>query len=140
MFVRQQGMDLHLLSSIFPAWIEPGSVTSVNHVPTDFGTVDLSLRVLTPSRAELTLHDDFVDPPAHIILHLPWFMETSKVVANGVSLPFKGGSVQLPVHARTVQIDWKRRPSAPDLSYAAAVAEYKQEYAAHYKEFLRSGQ
>lgn len=139
MFVRQQGMDLHLLSAISPAWIKPGSDMSVNRVPTDFGTVDLSLRVLTPSRAELTLHDDFVDPPAHIIFHLPWFLETSKVVADGVSLPVKLGSVQLPVHTRSVQIEWKRRPSAPDLSYEAAVAQYKKEYAAHYKEFLRTG-
>ncbi len=139
MFVRQQGNDLHLLSAISPAWIKPGSEMLVRNAPTDFGRVDLSLRLLTSSRAELTLHDQFADPPAHIVLHLPWFMETSKVVADGVSISVSGNSVLLPVHARSVQIEWHKRAAAPSLSYQAAVGQYKKEYAAHYQQFLRTG-
>lgn len=139
MFIREQGDDLHLLSAISPAWVRPGSEMAVDDAPTNFGTVDLSLRILSPSRAVLTLHDAFVDPPAHIVLHLPWFMETSRVVADGVSLPVTGSSVLLPVHVRTVEIEWREREHVPDLSYQAAVAQYKQEYAARYEQFLKTG-
>jgi hypothetical protein len=66
-------------------------------------------------------------------------METSKVVADGVSLPVSGNSVFLPPNVRTVRIEWRKRASAPGLSYQAAVAQYKQAYAAHYKQFLRTG-
>ncbi|HEX4154954.1 MAG TPA: hypothetical protein VHY48_05025 [Acidobacteriaceae bacterium] len=139
MFIREQGDDLHLLSAISPAWIQPGREMLVDHAPTTFGMVGLSMRILTSSRAELTLHDHFVHPPAHIILHLPWFMETSKVVADGVSLPVRSDSVYLPRNVRTVQIEWRKQASAPSLNYQAAVAQYKAEYAAHYKQFLRTG-
>lgn len=139
MFIREQGEDLHLLSAVSPAWIEPGREMVVDHTPTNFGIVDLSMRILTPSRAELTIHDHFVDSPAHIVLHLPWFMETSKVVADRVSIPVRGSALLLPIHVRTVQIEWRKRASAPSLSYQAAVAQYKQEYAVHYKQFLRTG-
>ncbi|MGH9587772.1 MAG: hypothetical protein ACRD3F_12525, partial [Acidobacteriaceae bacterium] len=139
MFIREQGNDLHLLSAISPEWIQPGREMLVDHAPTNFGMVEISLRVQTPSQAELTLHDHFVDPPAHIVLHLPWFMETSKVVADGVSIPISGNSVLLPPKVRTVRIEWRKRSSAPGLSYQEAVAQYKKEYAAHYKQFLRTG-
>ena len=139
MFVREQGTDLHLLSAISPAWIKPGSVMQADRVPTNFGTVQLRLRIVSPTEAQLSLNDSFVDPPAHIILHLPWFMETQKIVADGVSIPLTGSSVSLPANVQTVRITWRKRNSAPDLSYQAAVARYKQEYAARYQQFLRNG-
>jgi hypothetical protein len=139
MFIREQGDDLHLLSAISPAWIQPGREMLVDHAPTTFGMVDLFMRIRTPSRTEITLHDHFTNPPTHIVLHLPWFMETSKVVADGISLAVNGNSVFLPPDVRTVQIEWRKRASAPGLSYQAAVAQYKKEYAAHYRRFLRTG-
>ncbi len=139
MFIREQCNDLHLLSAISPAWVQPGDEMVVNHAPTNFGTVDLSLRILFPSRAMLTLHDAIVDDPAHIVLHPPWFMETSKVVVDGVSLPVTGSSVVLPVQARTVQIEWRKREHLPELSYKDAVTQHKQECMAHYEQFLKAG-
>jgi hypothetical protein len=139
MFIREQGDDLHLLSAISPAWVQPGSEVLVDRASTNFGSVDLSLRILSPSRAELALQDAFVDPPAHIVLHLPWFMETSRVVADGVSLPVTGSSLLLPVHVHKLEIEWRKQAPAPSLSYQLAAAHYKQEYAAHYVQFLRAG-
>lgn len=139
MFVREQGNDLHLLSAISPDWIQPGSEIVVDRAPTNFGTVDLSLHILSPSRAVLTLHNDFTEPPAHIVLHLPWFMQTTKVVADGTPIPLTGSTVLLPVRVRSVQIEWQRRASAPNLSYQAAVAQYMKDYAAHYQKFLKTG-
>lgn len=139
MFVREEGTDLHLLSAISPAWIQPGSTMQVDRVPTNFGTVGLRLSIQSPTEAQLSLHDSWVDPPAHIIVHLPWFMETQKIVADGVSHPVTGNSVSLPAHVQTVQITWRKRDFAPRLSYQAAVARYKQEYAAHYEQFLKTG-
>jgi hypothetical protein len=139
MFVREQGQDLHLLSAISPEWMQPGSAMTADRVPTNFGEVNLSLKIVSATRAQLTLHDSFVDAPAHLILHLPWFMETQTVVADGHSLSIEGGSVDLPVATRQVEIEWRKRSNVPDLSYAAAVAQFEKEYAAHYEQFLRTG-
>lgn len=138
MFVREQGNDLHLLSAISPAWIFPGSKIQADRVPTSFGTVDLSLNVLSSTSAVLNLHDAFRDSPSHVVLHLPWFLETSKIVADGISLPVKGDSVVLPAHTRTVQLEWHRQAAEPDLSYQAVVEQYMRDYAAHYEQFLKT--
>jgi hypothetical protein len=138
MFVREQGNDLHLLSAISPAWIYPGSKIEVDRVPTSFGTVDLSLNVLSSTSAVLNLHDAFSDSPSHVVLHLPWFLETSKIVADGVSLQVKGDSVVLPAHTRTVQLEWHKQAAEPDLSYQAVVAQYVREYAVRYEQFLKT--
>lgn len=139
MFVREQGDDLHLLSAISPDWVTPGKEMRVSNAPTNFGTVNLTLHIVSPTSATLTLHDAFVKAPADLVLHLPWFMKTNGVVVDGVSIPVRSGSVRLPVNARTVKIDWQKRASAPDLSYRTAVSQYKKEYAAHYEQYLRSG-
>lgn len=138
MFVREQGDELHLLSAISPAWIHSGSEIHADRVPTSFGTVDLSLNVLSPTSAVLNLHDAFADAPSRVVLHLPWFLETSKIIADGVSLPATGSSVVLPAHVRTVQIEWRKHAAEPDLSYQAVVAQYVRDYAAHYEKFLKT--
>lgn len=138
MFVREEDDQLHLLSAISPAWIHVGNEIHVDRVPTNFGTVDLSLRMVSPSHAVLNLHDAFVNPPSQVVLHLPWFMKASKVVADGASIPVVKGSVLLPAHARTIELEWQDQISEPSLSYEATVAQYKHEYATRYEQFLKT--
>jgi hypothetical protein len=140
MMVREQGSNLHLFSAISPDWIRPGSEIDVDRAPTNFGTVDMSLKSISATRAELTFHASFVDPPTNIILHLPWFMETRQVLADGKSLPIVNGGVVLPLTVRTVHMDWSKKADSESLSYDRAVSQYKTEYATRYQQFLRTGE
>lgn len=140
MLIREQGTDLHLFSAISPAWIKQGSEIKVDRAPTNFGSVDMCLQSISPSQAEFTFHPSFVDPPKRVILHLPWFMETKQVTADGKSLPIANDEVVLPLSVRNVRIDWNKRVDSEPLSYDSAVAGYKTAYAVRYREFLRTGQ
>ena len=140
MMVREQGSDLHLFSALSPEWVRPGSQIQIDRAPTNFGTVDCTLKFVSPSRADLTLHASFVDAPQHIVLHLPWFMETQAVIVDGKHLPIQSNMVQLPANVSQVQIDWRKKAGTEALSYDRAVEQYKAEYAARYQKFLRTGQ
>lgn len=140
MLVREQGRDLHLLSAISPAWIRQGSGIQVDRAPTNFGEVAFSLKSTSASHAELNFHASFVDPPQRIILHLPWFMETTNVSADGKSLPITKDEVVLPLKVSNVSIEWKRRADSEPLSYDRAVSQYKSNYAARYQKFLQKGE
>ena len=140
MLVREQGPDLHLFSAISPAWIKQGGEINVDRAPTNFGVVGLSLKSISASHAELTFHASFIDPPKRIILHLPWFMDTREVLADGKSLPITKDEVELPLAVSNVSIVWKKRVHSEPLSYDRAVEQYKIDYAARYQQFLQTGQ
>jgi hypothetical protein len=140
MLVREQGRDLHLLSAISPEWIGRGSEIQVDRAPTNFGVVGFSLKSISANHAELTFHASFVDPPERIILHLPWFMETRDVLADGKSLPITGDEVILPLTVSNVNIVWRKGVNSEPLSYDRAVAQYKTDYANRYQQFLQTGQ
>ena len=140
MLVREQGRDLHLLSAISPAWIGQGNDIQVDRAPTNFGVVTFSLKSISASHAELNFHASFVDPPQRIILHLPWFMETTRLLADGKSIPITRDEVVLPLKFSSVSIDWRRRADSKPLSYDHAVAQYRTDYATRYQRFLQKGQ
>lgn len=133
MLVREQGNDLHLLSVVSPEWIQPGKRIVLQHAPTNFGSIGLTLRCQSASQAEIALQSSFVNPPKQIVLHLPWFMKTTRVVADGASLPIQANRVLVPASAHTINITWTRQPDAPNLSYDNAVKDYKTEYARRYQ-------
>ncbi|MGC9198503.1 MAG: hypothetical protein ACP5E5_06120 [Acidobacteriaceae bacterium] len=139
MMVREQGHDLHLFSAISPAWIGTGDSIEVNQAPTNFGVVTFSLKSTSSSHADLHLDSSFVDPPQRIILHLPWFMKTTKVTADGKTIGISGDKVVLPVRVRDVSIDWTKRADSKPLSYDLAVSQYKAEYAARYQRLMQTG-
>lgn len=140
MLVREQGPDLHLLSAISPAWIKQGGEIKVDRAPTKFGVVGFSVKSTSASHAELTFHASFIDPPKRIILHLPWFMDTKEVLADGKSLPITKDEVELPLAVSNVSIVWKKRVHSEPLSYDRAVEQYKIDYAARYQQFQQTGQ
>lgn len=135
MMLREQGSDLHLLSAISPAWVKPGAEIKVERAPTNFGQENFTL-AFAANGATLSLSPHFSEPPARTILHLPWFMETTRIMIDGRAAPVQDGEVVLPASAREVQISWTRRAGAPDLSYEAAVAAYKEEYRRRYEKWV----
>jgi hypothetical protein len=136
MFVREDGSDLHLLSVLSPDWIGAGKLVSAARVPTDFGTVSVTLDQPSDSAATLRIASHWVDAPQHIILHLPWFMNITSVSADGKGVTVSGGAVSLPSDTHTVQIIWSRRADAPNLSYEQSVEAYKAEYLRRYNEYM----
>ena len=140
MLLREQGQDLHLLSAISPAWVEPGDSVEVTKAPTDFGFVNMSLKSISTTKAELSLNTSFVHAPKRIILHLPWFLHTSSVTANGKNVAIANGEVILPVDVTSVIIQWHKKASSQPMSYDQAVAQYEHEYAARYQSFLKTGE
>lgn len=136
MLVREDGDDLHLLSVLSPDWIGIGKPIAATRVPTEFGTVSLSIDQPSDSSATLHIDSKWVDAPKHIILHLPWFMQTSTVSADGRNVPVSANAVTLPPGTHLVQITWSRRAGTPDLSYQNAVDAYKAEYLRRYNEYM----
>jgi len=136
---REQGDDLHLLSVISPEWVKPGEMISVKRAPTNFGQVNFILRFAEGS-AVLDLENQYVSKPKQMILHLPWFMQTTNVVADSKPVTITGNSVALPVDTRQIRITWTKRPDAPELNYSDAVNGYKAEYRRRYDEWQHTGQ
>lgn len=135
MLVRAQGDTLHLLSVVSPAWIVAGDSIVVRRAPTEFGTIDFRLDLTTNTAATLTLAPDFTIAPRVVVLHLPWFMEVQRAVADGRVVPVQRGALQLPAGTRTVALQWSRRPDTPAMSYAATVDSYRQEYRRRWEEW-----
>jgi hypothetical protein len=139
MLVREEDdRHLHLFSVISPEWTKPGDVISVKRAPTDFGEVNLQAR-FTDAGAELHLDDKFTQRPEEVILHLPWFVDIRAITADGKRLSVANGSVNLPVNAREVRLEWHRKSDTPELSYDKAVRDYKAEYRSRYERWLRTG-
>jgi hypothetical protein len=154
MMVREQGNDLHLLSVVSPEWVKPGGVISVKRAPTDFGQVNFELKA-DDKGATLSLENHFsgVAPdssapasqprapqPSTLILHLPWFLKTTSVVADGRALKILTNTVVLPAIAKNIRISWTKHTNAPQLSYQHSVNQYKAEYRRRYAEWQRTGQ
>ena len=139
MMVREQGDALHLLSVISPAWVAPGKQISVRRAPTDFGEVNFVLQFVSATHATLTLENHFSKNPAKFVLHFPWFMGVTRVVADGTPIVFTGGQAEVPVMTHQVKIIWNKKPNIPPFSFGHSVAAYKTEYRRRYDLFLRNG-
>ncbi len=137
LLVREQGDDLHLLSAISPAWVQDGREISVRRAPTNFGEVNYRVQ-FAPGRATLTLDNRFRQAPRRLVLHLPWFMQTSAVTADGAPAKIEGATVTLPVNAKSVEITWTRAPDMPPLSFENAVRNYLTEYRRRYEQWKAS--
>lgn len=140
MMVREDGDTLHLLSAVSPEWIGRGKTIRVERAPTYFGPINFVLEMPEGNFAVLHLKTSFQTPPHKLVLHLPWFMETASVTVDGAAVQISDGSVVLPVTAKEVQINWRRRPNAATMSYARTVASYKAEYRKRYDHLLTTGE
>ncbi|MCG6957975.1 MAG: hypothetical protein LJF04_18440 [Gemmatimonadetes bacterium] len=139
MLVREEGEDLHLFSVVSPAWIAPGKSIIVTGAPTDFGPVDFRLTTLSDTTATLDMAPDFTRAPAHVVVHVPWFMSVRSARADGRPVSVRGGALSLPPGARNVTLTWTRRADKPAISYDTTVGEYKAEYRRRWEEWTRGG-
>ena len=138
MFVCEQANDLHLLSAISPDWVREGRQITVRRAPTNFGQVNYRVE-FSQAGAEFTLENHFTSPPEQIVLHIPWFVKVTSVVADGARLQVEGSIVRLPPHMQRIQIVWKRLPLTKPLSFEQAVRDYELDYKRHYDAFPSTG-
>jgi hypothetical protein len=139
MMVREQGDELDLLSVISPDWVRPGRSIVVRRAPTNFGRVNFELRFVSPTEARLALQTHFFQAPHRLVLHLPWFMKTASVTADGRPMRIGSDAVELPASTQVVEIRWSRRPAAAPMSYSLAVQQYEAAERQHWRQFQREG-
>ena len=140
MMVREEGDTLHLLSAVSPEWIAKGKTIRVERAPSYFGLIGFALDMPDDGSAVLHLNASFQRPPRKLVLHLPWFMDATAVTADGVAVQMSDNSVELPVSAKEVRIDWHRKPNAATISYAKTVESYKAEYRKRYDHLMATGE
>jgi len=140
MMLREDAEQLHLLSAVSPEWIGPGKTIRVLRAPSTFGQTDFTLTMPTATTATLSMTNQWHHAPQAIVLHLPWFMQTTSVVADGTSIPVIAGTVQLPPTVREVHLNWHRIPNSSAMSYHKTVASYIAEYKRRYDQLLATGQ
>ena len=136
MMVREDEGQVHLLSVVSPAWMGAGKVIQVEHAPTQYGEVSLTLTQPDDHSAVIDLNLQWRQQPTAVLLHLPWFEDVSSVSIDGRPAAHANDVVRIPPGARQVRLQWTRRADAPDWSYDQAVSAYKQEYRKHYDLYM----
>jgi hypothetical protein len=139
MMLREEGPSLHLLSAVSPEWIGAGKRIRVAHAPTYWGPVGFSLEMPDETSSVLRLDAAFATPPEGLVLHLPWFMETTAVQADGVAVSIHDRAVRLPAGTREVRMAWHRLPGTEPMSFDRTVESYKTEYRRRWKRLLETG-
>lgn len=139
MLVRERADEVHVLSVTSPEWIGTGKRLEVSDAPTSFGLVNYELISPSPELARLSFHNRFTTAPASVVVHIPWFVDLVSAQADGRSVKPHDGALVLPPSVETVTFEWRARPGALKLSYAAAVRDYKLEYRRRYEQLLRDG-
>ena len=128
MLVREEGRDIHLLSAVPAAWLDPGKKISLEKAPTRFGAMSLTaeagkdfvvVRFSRPTRAD----------PDRLLIHLPPEFEITGVsrCGNGVKtsqvrdifLPGRNLNDQ-----NEIRIGIRRKPGAPHPDFAAKVSAF----------------
>ncbi len=138
MLVREQGDDLHLLSALSPDWTKPGDTIKVSNAPTEFGRMAMTC-TFTSSGMKMDLESDFQQNPAHIVVHLPWFVTVKSATVDGKAVEVHQQSLTIPPTSREINVVWSVRSPAPTMSYRSAVKAFEAELQAHYQKFLRDG-
>ncbi len=139
MLVREDGESLHLFSAVAPEWIGKGKSIRVTAAPTYFGNLDFTLGMQDDEVAVLKIDSRFERQPKDIVLHLPWFLDVSSVIADGVPVKFAEDAAHLPASVREVRITWRHRLPV-NMSYQRTVDSYKKEYRRRYEHLLETGE
>jgi len=119
-----------------PAWMGAGKTIRVQNAPTEFGVIGFTLTQSDDNTARLKLDTDWREKPGSLLLHLPWFANVQRIEADGKQIVQSDGIVKIPVDAREVTLHWERRSDVPDMSYEAAVQQFRKEYQEHYNRYM----
>ncbi|MEN6549626.1 MAG: hypothetical protein ABFE07_26570 [Armatimonadia bacterium] len=139
MLVREQGDELHLFSTVSPAWVRPGERIEVRGEPSAFGPLNITLKA-EERRLVIDLPTEFRNPPDRLWVRVPWFYEVEDATLDGVDVTPESGQVLIPPGARQLVLRGSIRPDAGVGSYEQAVADYQDEYRRRWEHFRRTGE
>ena len=128
MLVREEGEDLHLLSAVPAAWLEPGKKTCFEDAPTRFGRISLAVEAEKDALIVRFTRPDTTDPK-RVLIHLPPELEVTGIsrCGNGVKTS-RVRDVFLPganlTDENELRIGIRRKPGATRCDFAAKVAEF----------------
>lgn len=89
MLIREDGQNLHLLSSVPPGWLEPGSVIMADDFPTAFGNMSLMVEVRKKEIIVSFTRPTRIDPE-RVLVHLPDGLEITSLGRCGRSMKIRG--------------------------------------------------
>jgi hypothetical protein len=138
MLVREYKTELHLFSAVSPEWLGAGKSIDIKEEPTNFGPVSASMR-LANDALTFNLSSQFRSAPAKIVLHIPWFYDSTSAEVDGHSVTMHNGAIEVSPDAKTIRLRGRMRNGDRLLSYSNAVKDYKAEYARRYTKFLQTG-
>ena len=158
LIIREQRDELHLFSAFSPTWLKTGQVIGVHNAPTSFGLVTAAMQI-EEGGATLAMIADWHAPPLRVVFHVPYCVslisasadqpgpreidEPSPTAYESADLPAASSpnatkSIVLRPDTTTVTLKWEVRP-VTQLSYEAAVADWRAYYEARYHEYVNAG-
>jgi len=128
MLVREEGRDLHLLSAVPPAWLEPGKTVSLADAPTRFGKISLRVEARKDVLLVYFSRPERTDPD-RLFIHIPPDFEVTEIsrCGNGVKISrihdiyLTGMSLH---DENLLRVGIRRKPGAPARDFAARAAEF----------------
>lgn len=126
MLVREDWKgNLHLLSVVPAEWAQLGNEIGIRNANTFYGPMSFTETILADG-AEITLNSQFRYVPESIVLHLPYFANVSRIVADGKQIPFKNREVILPAVTMQVRLYWQTIPEKMAYTYEGYLEEFRK--------------
>jgi hypothetical protein len=128
MIVREENGDLHLLSAVPSAWLEPGKKIVFDNAPTRFGRISITAEASKETIAVRFTRPDRADPE-RVLLHLPPDLEIKEIGRCGRGVRMSGArEVFIPGPSLTeenaLEITVRRIPGVRHPDFASKVVEY----------------
>ncbi len=134
MLIREEGDNLHLLSAISPEWAKEGNILEVKDAPTNFGIANFEI-IFSKNYADVIFKNNFTSQPKKIIVNLPWFLNVTKVSADGELVGIIENAVTLDSSVNVLKIHYNNIKELPEMNYQKYVEAYKAEYQKRYLEY-----
>ncbi|MEI6864515.1 FN3 associated domain-containing protein [Flavicella sp.] len=130
MLVREEKQDLHLFSAISPYWTQKGESIVVKNAPTYMGQVSYTAS-FGEKEMRVTLNNQLNETLENLYFHIPWFIQPTQILIDGVSYSNKSTKkIKLVKNTKKIIITWNNEIKQ-DLNYQKAVALYLDKYYNH---------
>jgi hypothetical protein len=140
MVLREYDQDLILFSALSPEWFKNSGKIEAVQAPSSFGPLDIALSVKGNGEFwRVELPKTYRNPPARILLRIPWFYELADATVDSSQIDPVNGHLVLDPTAKQVEIRGGIKTGTAPLSYVQAVQDYKREYKKRYEEFQGTG-
>ncbi len=139
MIAAEYQKDLVLLSAVSPSWLQAGKTIEASALPTQFGPLTLTVKADSTGWT-MDLANQFWEQPQRMVVSIPWFYEADQILVDGKAVQASQGKVVVTPNVKKIRVNGKIKPGTPEMSFARAVADYKQEYQKRYQRFLQTGE